>query len=163
MNPQFTEFYNLTYLYSKGYHKITINPLVIIKEKIIQQADICKTYVWGPAHFFLLYVEQWPTNPDSNLREKYFKCFKFNLTLVPGEINQVQKKNQITGWHKKYLEFDYEQAIVDVVDISKLCFISMVIYSRVIFSINQDFGSYRCLILETKTEKQTSSYSRLLV
>ena len=42
--------------------------------------------------------------PDPNLREKYFKCFTFDLTLVPGKINKVEIKMKVTGWHKKSLE-----------------------------------------------------------
>ena len=41
---------------------------------------------------------------DPNLREKYFKCFTFDLLSVPGKINKVQVKMKIIGWHRKSVE-----------------------------------------------------------
>ena len=70
MNPQFTEFYNLTYLYSMPYDKITIDPLVNNFE--------LKIIVYLNDREKVMYYKLKP-NPDLNLRENTSSVL--NLTL----------------------------------------------------------------------------------
>ena len=93
-SPKFKEFHNLTYLYSMPYGKITLDPT----EKNFELKII--VYLKNKTAMYYKFKPE----PDTNLREKYFKCFTFDITQVPGKINKVQIKMKVTGWQKKSME-----------------------------------------------------------
>ena len=93
-NPQMKQFSNLTYLYSVPYDKITLDPA--------HKAMHLKIIVYLKNKTALFY--KFKAVADPNLRDKYFKCFTFDLLSVPGKINKVQVKMRLIGWHKKSVE-----------------------------------------------------------
>ena len=81
-------------LYNLPYDKITLDPT--------QKGLDLKIIIYLKDKGVLYY--KFKPQADPNLREKYFKCFTFDLSEVPGKINKVQVKMKIKGWHEESVE-----------------------------------------------------------
>ena len=92
--PEFGKVENISRMYEIPYSKITL-------DKSDSNFEL-RSIIYLKNNSVLYY--KFKPNALGELRDKYYKCFTFDLTDVPAKINKVELRMKIRNWHRNSTE-----------------------------------------------------------